>query len=339
MNKKILIVGIGGRTGAMFAEELKGAGSIFGVGLDREIDLIERKKIAVAKNGEVASYAVNAMRPWEFEKIAADISPDFIVLATKNPVGEAVKFYYRNFKNNDKFPVLALSQNGLSAADDARQALEQVLGEDSKKVKIIRISLFNPITAVMSQDGTFSIGYTLPIRLAYGVHSGGEDAADLRELFLKTKIEAEEVAPSDTRNMEYTKLFMNLIGMASAVRGKSVKEGFADPVIFAQEIGALREFVDAVKRSGGKFLNFDNYPYPIGMMAWAVLALPFPVWSIFRMKVAGMVGSKRNDKPKDIGEIDYYNGEVVKMAHALGRNALVNEKILRLGKELLSKGN
>jgi ketopantoate reductase len=338
MNKTVLIVGAGGRTGAMFAEELKEACSVFGVGLDREIDQIEEKKITIQKNGERKIYSVNTVRAWEFEKLASEIAPDFIFLATKNPVGEAVKHYYRNFKFSKKMPVLVLSQNGLSAANDAREALGQVLGPESGKVKIIRLSLFNPIAADKADDGTLNIIYSLPIKLAYGVHSGGADASDLREFFLKTKMEVEEVAPKDTRNMEYTKLFMNLIGMASAVKGKSVKEGFGDREIFAQEINVLREYAAAVKKAGGKFLNFSNYPYPIGTMAWAVVAFPLPVWSLFKSQVAGIVGSKRNDKPKDIGEIDYYNGDVVRLAKSKGEEAQENEKVYQAGKKILQQG-
>jgi ketopantoate reductase len=337
MTKNVLIVGIGGRTGAMFAEELKEAGNIFGVGLDREIDLIEEKKIVILRNGESKIYAINAVRSWEFKNLAAEIAPDFIFITAKNPVGEAVKYYYRNFKNIQKYPVLVLSQNGLSAANDAREALKEILGPEAEKVKIIRLSLFNPIGANLSGDGIFSINYSVPVQLCYGVHSGGEDASDLREILLKTKIESEEVAPKDTRNMEYTKLFMNLIGMASAVRGKSVKEGFNDQETFVQEINVLREYAKVVKRAGGKFLNFTNYPYPLGLMAWAVVFLPLPVWSLFKSQVAGLVGSKRNDKPKDIGEIDYYNGEVVKLAKSLGESVPVNEKVLQQGRAVLRK--
>ncbi|HOX30436.1 MAG TPA: 2-dehydropantoate 2-reductase N-terminal domain-containing protein [Candidatus Paceibacterota bacterium] len=337
MNKTVLIVGAGGRTGAMFSEELKKACRVFGVGLDREIDQIEEKKIVIKKNGEILKYSVNTVRSWEFEKVAADIAPDFIFLATKNPVGETVKYYYRNFRFAQKIPVLVLSQNGLSAANEAREALGHVLESEAAKVKIIRLSLFNPIAADVSDDGTFNIIYSLPIKLAYGVHSGGEDASDLREIFLKTEMEVEEVAPKDTRNMEYTKLFMNLIGMASAVKGKSVKDGFRDREIFAQEINVLREYAAAVKNAGGKFLNFSNYPYPIGTMAWAVSVLPLPMWSLFRSQVASIVGSKRNDKPKDIGEIDYYNGEVVRLAKLQGRQAPENEKVYESGKAVLKK--
>jgi hypothetical protein len=268
--------------------------------------------------------------------LAEEIAPDFVFLATRNPVGEAVKFYYRAFAKISKLPVLVLSQNGLSAGGDAREALKEALGADSEKVKIIRLSLFNPIAAVLSGE-TFCVSYSTPVQLCYGVHSGGAGASDLREVFSNTKIDAAEVAAGDTRNMEYSKLFLNLIGMASAVRGKSVKEGFNDPEIFADEMKVIREYAKSVKKAGGKFLTFPNYSYPVGIIVWGLTSLPLPVFSLFRSRLAGIVGSKRDNKPKDIAEIDYYNGDVVKLARKFGVCVPANEKILAEGKKLLKE--
>jgi len=58
----------------------------------------------------------------------------------------------------------------------------------------------------------------------------------------------------------------------------------------------------------------------------------------FRGLLAKAVAKGRNDKPKDLDEIDYYTGEVVKLARECGRSAPVNEKILADGKNYCYRG-
>lgn len=334
MNKKVFIVGAGGRTGTMFAEELKGACDIFGIGLDREIDAIAEKKILVSTGGREKTFEIETIRPWEFEKIVDDISPDFIFMAVKNPVGQAVKHYYRVFKNKENIPALILSQNGLSAGYDAFSALKDVLGEDAKRVQIIRLSLFNPIDARI-KEGRLCVGYSRPIRLCYGVFAGNDDTGGLKDIFHNARIVAEQVAAKDVRNMEFSKLYFNLIGMASAAHGLSINDGFSDPEVFAEEIRSLKEYTVIVKAAGGRFLSFSNYPYPLEMIAGAISLLPVPALSLVRRNLAKLVSKEKNGKPKDLAEIDYYNGEVVRLAKELGRGAPVNKRILEAGKSAL----
>lgn len=316
----------------MFGEELSETCEVFGIGLDREIEAIEGKKILIHKTGSHEKiFEIKTIKSWEFEKIINDIIPDFIMLAVKNPVAEAVKQYYRGFKGREKIPALILSQNGLSAGWDALKALEVVLGDDAKNVQIIRLSLFNPIEA-KSNGEEICITYSLPIRLCYGVYSGKKDARDLREVFSQTKIEAEEVLSKDTKNMEFSKLYLNLMGMASAIRGLPVKEGFRDPDTFFEEVESLKEYAAVVKKAKGKFLNFDNYPYPIGILAACISALPASFLKPFRVKIAGIIAKGRKEKPKDLDEIEYYNGEVVKLAKKTGTRVPINEKLLAEGK-------
>ncbi len=336
MKKKIFVVGAGGRTGTMFAEELKNACDVIGVARDAQADAIEAKKVFVKKDGTVAPLEIDVVREWEFASVSKDAAADYLFLATKNPVGPAVRQYYENFRNAEKIPALVLSQNGLSAGDDARAALREVFGGEAKQAQVIRVSLFNPIDADAA-GGQFSISYRLPIRLCYGVINGSEDAAGLRAIFGAAGIDAEQVRQRDTRNMEYSKLFLNLIGMAMASKGRPVKDAFDDLDAFALEINALKEYIGLVRASGGRFLNFGNYPYPVGVVAWMIAVTPVSLLSRFSGLFAKMVAKGRNDKPKDLDEIDYYSGEVVRLADKLGRPASVNEKIIADAKKILAR--
>lgn len=50
--KKIGIIGIGGRTGTMFFQELKKFGDVFGIGKKPEIELIKQEKLFVKKGNK-----------------------------------------------------------------------------------------------------------------------------------------------------------------------------------------------------------------------------------------------------------------------------------------------
>ena len=341
MKPRIFIIGIGGRTGSMFARELQGVCDIVGVGLEREKEAVNRGGIKIQRNnnGIAKPLEVEAILAPDFGAAIEKKYPDFIWLAVKNPVAPAVKFYYSQFKGKEKIPALVLSQNGLLAISDAQTALNDALGQDADKIRIIRVSLSNgidlrvdeaayaPAGATASQSGTFIISYKIPIKLGFGAIVG--KATDIKEILQAARIKAQEFKGADVYKMENSKLFTNLIGMASATCGLTVSAGLRDKKTFEQEIAILKEYVSAVKASGGGFV--DNFAgYPIKMLAEMVLlptALLVPFRGIFERIV-----SKGRSRPKDLSEIDYYNGEAVKLGQAVGVPTPVNEEIIRRAK-------
>ena len=140
MTPHILIVGIGGRTGSMFAKELGSVSRITGAGLDREIDTIARGGIIV-QAGDLPARVLDvfAVRAAGYDQVALQLAPDYIFLTTRNPVGQIVKTYYKPFAGQDKVPTLIISQNGLSAIGEAKAALSEIFGANADRVGIIRI--------------------------------------------------------------------------------------------------------------------------------------------------------------------------------------------------------
>ena len=254
---KIATIGIGGRTGTMFAFELRNSAEILGIGGEKEVKLIKEGRIYLERKGsKPEKFEAEVVSQEEFNE---EIVPDFVFFAVKNPIGPAVKYYYQKFKESEKIPSLILSQNGISAVEEAKKELEEIFGEISKEIRIIRISLFNPISSEEDNDEV-KISYFLPIRLALGLASGPKKIKDIKEIFERAGVEAEEVPPENIKNMEYSKLFINLIGMASAAKGLTIEEGFKNKETFEEEIRALREYIKVVKKDGGKFLNLHHYP-------------------------------------------------------------------------------
>ena len=359
MEKTIYIVGIGGRTGVMFGRELQGACDIAGVGMLREIEAIKNGKVRIQRGAAPAEiFKSQTVLPENFGIEIEKKYPDFIWLAVRNPVSEAVKFYYRQFKGKKEIPALILSQNGLSVIGDAQAALNEVLGQEADRARIIRVSLINgvdlkmetvtaestagkpasraalaPGGATASQGGTAIINYKIPIKLGAGTVNG-QSIDDLKAIFVAAGIKCQEFQGKEVLNMENSKLFTNLIGMAAAVDGMAAGDGLRDKKIFKEETAMLKEFVVAVEKSGGGFAD-DFAGYPIKFLARTML---LPIWLLmpFRGLFANIVAKGRN-RPKDISEINYYNGEVVKLGKQFLVPTPVNEKITTKAKEILAQ--
>lgn len=327
---KIAVIGVGGRTGTMLTFELEKAFEVLGVG--REIAKIQKKEFFIERKGKP---------PQLFEgKVITDSQfpnnflPEIIFLTTKNPVGPVVKSYYQRIKEKGvNFPTLVLSQNGLVAGEEALSSLKEIFGEKAKEIQIIRVSLFNPVEK-KTIEGKVYISYFLPIRLSFGVFSGSPNSNKIKEIFKKAGIEAEEIPAKSVKNLEFSKLFTNLIGIPSALRGISIREGFENPEIFQEEIAALREYIKVVRAAKGDFLNLRKIP--IKLFATLIYYLPLSVLILFRKQFGRLIDKRRGGKPKgDLDEINYYNGQVIKLGKEMGIATPVNEEILKKAKEIL----
>lgn len=321
--KKIAIIGVGGKTGTMFASELKDVVEILGVGKKKGVKMIKEKKVYIErKGGKLEVFEGKVIQDTQFKE---DFQPDFIFLTTKNPVAGPIKFYYRKLKNAKKIPALLISQNGLSPLEDAKRTLKEIFGKDSEKIKVVRIVLFNPIQKEEVKNKILII-YSLPIRIALAKASGQGEIKDLIEIFKKSNFDVEVFPEKEAKNLEFSKLFLNLIGMASASRDISVKAGFLNPEIFREEILTLKEYIKVVKTSGGKFLNFSHY---LVKFLTILGLLPVNLLSVFRPLFSRIISQERGEKPKELDEIEFYNGAVVKLGKKLGIKTPINEKICK----------
>lgn len=306
----------------MFAKELEGVGEIFGIGRKFEIDLIERGELFVKRNDKEIQFKGEMVEENEFPK---NIHFDFLFLTVKNPVGPAVRYYYQKIKEKRlKLPILFLSQNGIEAVKEANSVLREVFGKDFEKISIFRISLFNPVEKRIFGKKTLII-YSLPIRLAISKICGNFPEEKVLEIFKRRNFEIFFVSSKDSKNMEYSKLFLNLIGMASATYGLSIREGFSKKEIFKEEIEVLREFKKVVRLKKGRFLNFPHYPIKFFSF---LISLPFFILFPFRNILARLIEKGRVGKEKELDEIDYYNGAIVKLGKEVGIEIPINKKIL-----------
>lgn len=334
--KTIYIIGIGGRTGALFGRELSKAAKIIGVGLAREVEAINQGRIKIKRGLNLPEkFLPAAIFAGDFAAEFKKNPPDFVWLAVSNPVKEAAEFYYQNFAGQDKLPALILSQNGLSAISDARAGLCAALGQKAAAVEIIRVLMINGVDLVV-QDGASIISYKLPVKLGFGSTAVSDSLAvkELALIFKSAGFKCQKFKEKEIPAMENSKLFTNLIGMAAAVEGMDVAAGWRNKEIFKKEIAGLKEFVLAVNKSGVGFVN-NFCGYPIKFLAQIALR---PVWQLLPLRgiLAGMVARGRH-RAKNLNEIDYYNGEVVRLGKKIGMATPANEEILNKAKNFLNK--
>ncbi len=328
----IAIVGIGGRTGSMFGFELKDKAKILGIAKNKEKELVNQKKIFIERNHQsLVPLNVEIIKESDFSSFYL---PEFILLTTKNPVEEIVEYYYQKIKSEERLPALVLSQNGKRAIEEARKALERVLGKREKEVEIIRVNLFNAIER-KEKENKIIISYNLPIRISMGSLEKERQGERLSLIFKRAGMRVKKIPPEEIRNMEYSKLFLNLIGMSCASRNISLREGFLQKEVFKEEISALKEYIKVVRAKKGNFLNLF---YPIKIFAFLIEKLPFSLLFPLRKSILKIIEKGRSKKEKgNLDEIDYYNGEVVKLARECKISAPVNEKILKRAKAILKK--
>ncbi len=311
----------------MFAFEFKRVAEVLGVGKEREIEIINQKKIYIEKNGRQELFEGKVIKDSEFREI---FQPDFLLLATKNPVGPAIKFYYSKFKGAEKIPSLLISQNGFSPFKESEETLREIFGKDFEKVKIVRLILFNPIQRKEIKNKIF-ISYSLPIKIVLAA----EGIEDLIEIFKKSDFEFDVFSEKETKNLEFSKLFLNLMGMASASRGFSIENGLSNPEIFKEEIEVLKEYVRVVKATDGRFLNFSHYP--VKFLAHLLELIPTNLLLFLRPFLAKVISKKREEKEKNLDEIEFYNGAVVKLGKKLGIETPINDGVYKRATQKLKE--
>jgi len=141
MTKKIAVVGVGGRTGTLFAHEMRNSAQILGVARHAQMDNIKDGNILVARQGSKPTrFECNVIEEDAFTK---ETAPDFILLTTKNPVAPSVRYYYQRVRQETP-PDLILSQNGVFAAEEARIELERIFGSNAQRIRIIRAACLTP---------------------------------------------------------------------------------------------------------------------------------------------------------------------------------------------------
>jgi 2-dehydropantoate 2-reductase len=146
------------------------------------------------------------------------------------------------------------------------------------------------------------------------------------------------VVVDDYRSLRWSKLLLNMLGAATtAILDIDVRELVSDPQLFRLEQLAFREAGRVMDAQGIKTVALPGYPVPLGR---AVMRLPRSLAQRLigpRMARArgGHSPGMRADLKRGKTEIDSYNGEIARVAQALGVPAPVNTVLNSLTHELV----
>ena len=138
----------------------------------------------------------------------------------------------------------------------------------------------------------------------------------------------------DIKGMKWLKLFLNLNNCLPALTGKSMQETFSHLGICGLSICLLDEALQVVDRAG---VELESLPdFPIDRLR-GLTAMPLEKASeIFSQTMTNLskeplygsiLQSIKRGKPS---EIDYFNGEIVRLGGKIGAAAPLNEKMVKM---------
>jgi 2-dehydropantoate 2-reductase len=313
-----LIFGVG-RVGGMFYREiLRKNEKVFGI----EKRKFENFFVKVGESSEKLEVEI-------FEKIPKERKISFVFFCVKNPIDEIFEDFCYNLKEAKIFPeAIFFPQNGLQIREKAILKIKKVFGALSRKIDLLRIILLNSIDK-KEKENKIEISYSHPVKIVLAKFWGEKNRLTFYANYLKKfDFKVYEFKRNDVENLEYSKLFLNLIGLYCAAKNLSIEEGFSKKDIFEKEILSLKEYINCVQKNNGKFVNLPGYP--VSIFAFLIKNLPLSFISLFRKKIGKIVEKKREKKPKDISEIDFYTGAVVKLGEKVNLQTPVNKEIFEI---------
>jgi 2-dehydropantoate 2-reductase len=213
--------------------------------------------------------------------------------------------------------IVVSMQNGIRNADVLRERLPNVLGG---------IVGFN---VVSKDDGTFRRATSGPL-----VVEDGAGAQPIVDAFLRAGFEA--FAERDIQSMQWSKLIMNLNNAVSALSNAPTRAIVLTPgyrkcvaAIVAEALGVMRAAGIRPKRIG---------PLPVAVFPYA-LRLPTPLIQIVARAQLKIDPEARSSMWEDLArkrntEVDFLNGEVVRLAKSIGKTAPINARVVELVHEV-----
>ncbi|MGA2775738.1 MAG: ketopantoate reductase family protein [Candidatus Omnitrophota bacterium] len=244
--------------------------------------------------------------------------PELAIVTTKTQdIEEALKDNLKYIKDS----VVLTTQNGLAADDIAAKFL-------SKEKIVSSIVMFGSTYLEAGQvihnfEGNWIIGSAFP---GYKL-----DLAALSAVLGKA---FPVVLSENIRGMKYLKLFVNANNCISAILGVSMQEAFRDIEVSRISINIWKEGLSAISKAGIKLVSLPDFPLERLTKLTSIPSLEAA--KIYSGIMAGLskeplYGSiLQSIKRGKASEINYINGEFVKIAQDSGTNAPLNEKLVQM---------
>lgn len=251
---------------------------------------------------------------------------DLAILATK--IDDLEEIINKNKKYLKK-TIIVTTQNGVRADYFVNKFFpaEQIV----TCIVMFGATFYAPNRVVHNFDGECILGSMLNVN-----HQGIEVIKNLFSQVFKT------VVFENIKGAKYLKVFCNLNNCIPAILGVSIQEAFADMDIAKLAILFNQEAYQVVSKSGIELASIPTYPKE---RLQGLLAMPIAesgallsqiMTTLSKEPIYGSILQSIQRQKKS--EIDYINGEIVKLAQENGLKAPLNERIVELVHQVENTG-
>ncbi|MCF7873944.1 MAG: 2-dehydropantoate 2-reductase [Candidatus Omnitrophica bacterium] len=308
---KIAVLGCGAIGGLFLAHLSKESKNVFGVVRDYQLDSLENEGLIIKQENKEENVKV---------KVCTRLTEplDLAIFTTKtNNLEEIIQ------ENIDylKDAVVVSAQNGLRA--------DNILAKFFPTEKIITTivmfgaTFYPPNRVVSNFSGNLIMGNIFGKKVV--------DQEKIRQIL--TKSFNVEVL-NNIKGAKYLKLFINLNNCIPAILGKSMQESFSSLEVAKLAIKLNQEAYRLIRQVGIDLESLPNYPKE---RIESLTSMPLQeAASLFSKIMTGLskeplYGSILQSIKRDkLSEIDYINGEIVKVAENNGQQVPLNKKVVSL---------
>ncbi len=309
---KIAIIGAGAIGSVVAAYLTKAGQDVILVGREDQVKAINKTglKVKGVRGEEIIHLKVSSELQDEC---------DLTIFTTKTQ--DLTAAYRQNQKFLTLSPVILSSQNGVQADRILKQWFpsEKILSS----IVMFGATYTKPGEVVFNFEGDWIVGTPFA--------SNNGQLHDVVNI-LKT---AFSVTPSENiMGMKWLKLFVNFNNCIPAAIGKSMQEAFADLDFCRLSISLLKEGVDIVNKAGIALVSLPSFPSEriVGLTSMPIdQAAGIINKTLTNLSKEPLYGSILQSimRGRD-SEIDYINGEVVRLAKGKEWQAPLNERMVSL---------
>lgn len=150
------------------------------------------------------------------------------------------------------------------------------------------------------------------------------------------------IVAEELRGMKYLKIFVNANNCLPAILGVSMQEAFSDIKVARISIGIWQEGLEIARRAGIKLVSLPDFPLErLTKLAALPILEAAKIFSGIMLNLSkeplygSILQSIRKGRPS---EIDYINGEFIRLAREHNIGAPLNEKLVEMVHEVEKTG-
>jgi 2-dehydropantoate 2-reductase len=244
--------------------------------------------------------------------------PDIVICATKT---QDLEQAFRENLTYIKDAIVLTTQNGVRAEEIA----SRYVASDKLIPTIVMFGAtsLNPGEVVHNFEGAWIMG-----AVSFSANASLDAAAPLCNTIFPV------VRSADIRGMKHLKIFVNANNCIPALLGVSIQEAFSDQRISRISIAIWKEGMRIVQESGITLCSLPDFPLE---RLEKLVSMPLDEAAKIFSGIMGSLSTEpvlgsilQSIKRGKASEIDYINGEFVRLAQGAKRDAPLNTRLVEL---------